>query len=86
MLWDGMGDFVFSPCSTICMNADVQAHAALKGQPSLYFLVCTSAVAFTVLLLTASAKRNLGADPGICSYQFVFVIKEQNKQTEKIRW
>lgn len=75
-----MGDFVFSPCSTICMNIDIQAHSTLEGQQSLYS--CSGAVASAVLLLTASAKRNLEADPGICSFQFVFVIKEWNKQTE----
>lgn len=81
-----MGDFVFSPCSPICVNTDIQAHAALEWQWSLYFLLCTGAVASAAFPMTASAKGSLGADPGICWFQFVFVIKEPHKQTEQIRW
>lgn len=34
-LKDGMGDFVFSPCSSMCLNTDIQAHTALQGHQSL---------------------------------------------------
>lgn len=65
-----MGVFVFSSCSGMYLNTDVQAQTGLQGHQSLYSL------ASTALLLIASAKRKLGTDPGICSFQFVFIIKE----------